>query len=238
MSLLSSDVGAIVLGLLGIAVCLYNRLFLSDFEASAELLGQQSRADLLAVFACGAVLLNGISRLDVTSALAETVVLEGTVLPEAIAVNDLGKGKGVKWALESALDATPARTAVLMVHDGARWEPAALAGAVPSDEALWRSLPADGTGTPILDKFLREGGVTKESYLPTLQALPGRVEFSYLPKNAQEALLLPVPVVGSDRRRFVLVLGGDTAKNFTPRDVAWCQVLATRIGTTLLPSYS
>ena len=32
----------------------------------------------------------------------------------------------------------------------------------------------------------------KESYLPTLQALPGKVEFTYLPSNAQEALLLPV----------------------------------------------
>jgi hypothetical protein len=93
--------------------------------------------------------------------------------------------------------------------------------------------------TPILDRFLNNKEMTKESYLPTLQALPGRVEFTYLPQNSQEALLVPVslslnsiaqenvPII----ERAVLVLGSDTAKSFTPRDVAWCQVIASRIGT-------
>ena len=94
------------------------------------------------------------------------------------------------------------------------------------------SLPK-GLRTPILDRFLKDGGVQKESYLPTLQALPGKVEFTYLPPNAQEALILPIEVQTSDRdssKNVALVLGSDTAKNFSPKDVAWCQVLSSRIG--------
>ena len=75
----------------------------------------------------------------------------------------------------------------------------------------------------------------KESYLPTLQALPGRVEFAYLPPNVQEALVLPVPRPeewsgdGDDGRYYAVVLGGDTAKSFAPRDVAWCRKVASWI---------
>jgi len=134
------------------------------------------------------------------------------------------------WALDSALKATPARTAVLMVRDDVSdksgiWRPAALAGVVPED------IPPGVQSTPILDRFLYRSG-SQESYLPTLQALPGRVEFEYLPPNAQEALLLPVTMNGGERNsRIVLVLGSDTAKSCTPRDIAWCQVLVSRMGT-------
>eukprot|EP00957_Ditylum_brightwellii_P133864 10207333-Ditylum_brightwellii.AAC.1 len=117
------------------------------------------------------------------------------------------------WALESVLSATPARAAVLLVHDNSnnRWIPHALAGVVPYEESLRWTIPtATIRSTPVLDRFL--SGKVKESYLPTLQALPGKVEFTYLPPNAQEALLLPVQSGENDEKRVVLVLGSDTAK--------------------------
>lgn len=249
LSLLSSDVGSIILGLLGLAVCLWSRLSHLDYydsltyvDGGAEAMGTQSRADLLAVFAAGAVLLNGVSKLDVTSALAESVVLEGVKLGKPVVVdNDLSLSTSedglndLQWAMEAALDATPASTVVLMIRDsdsgGSSWRPAALAGTVPQDEDLRLKIPASVGSTPILDRFLKSSSESKESYLPTLQALPGRVEFTYLPANAQEALLVPVPMQGS--KRAVLVLGSDTAKSCTPRDVAWCQVLATQMGNFL-----
>jgi hypothetical protein len=73
-----SDVGSIFLGSFGLLVCVVNHLLASSSSSadSIEVMGQQSRTDLLATFSSIALLLNGVSKLDVTSALAETVVLE------------------------------------------------------------------------------------------------------------------------------------------------------------------
>jgi hypothetical protein len=83
--------------------------------------------------------------------------------------------------------------------------------------------------TPILDRVGSPTNV-KETYLPTLQALPGRREFTYLPGNLQLALLIPIMNENDESRRKVLVLGGNTAKSFSPRDVAWCRIVAERMG--------
>lgn len=211
-------------------------------------MGQQSRIDLLAVFASGAVLLNGISKLDVTSALAESVVLEGmnvdptfvngggsSMLKGLVGDEDrLAVDAELTWAMTSVLESTPAQSAVLLEYQPAetQWVPIVHSGILPLEESLRMSLPK-GLGTPILNRFLKDGGVQKESYLPTLQALPGKVEFTYLPPNAQEALILPIDVQSFDQDssiKVALVLGSDTAKNFSPKDVAWCQVLSSRIG--------
>ena len=77
--------------------------------------------------------------------------------------------------------------------------------------------------TPILDRVGSPTNV-KETYLPTLQALPGRREFTYLPGNLQLALLIPID--SDSTKRKVLVLEGNTAKSFSPRDVAWCWIVA------------
>mmetsp|Transcript_20044 Transcript_20044/g.34243 ORF Transcript_20044/g.34243 Transcript_20044/m.34243 type:complete len:315 (-) Transcript_20044:1334-2278(-) len=220
LSSITSDVGSIALGLVGLLIVLANR-FADQDNLTADTLGQETRSDLLAVFACGAVLLNGVSKLDVTSALAESVVLDGINLdrPQTLISST---GSELRWAIDSVLAATPAKTAVLLKH-AETWKTVVIAGVVPQDSAL-------RTGTtllsnPILDRFLQKTSKRTETYLPTLQALPGRVEFTYLPQNTQEALLLPV------KDNCVLVLGSNTARSFNPRDVAWCQVLAKRIAT-------
>ena len=213
-----SDVGSIVVGLVGLVVAVGYRLAHQDL-LSVETMGQETRTDLLAVFACGAVLLNGLSKLDVTSALAESVVLDGTVLEQAEFYRDTYSAD-LPWALESLLSATPAKTAVLLEYTDDSWQTIACAGTVPMEEGLRRGTSQDTN--PILDRFLKEG-VGRETYLPTLQALPGRVEFTYLPPNTQEALLSPVSSTQ------VLVLGSNTAKSFSPRDVAWSQLIASRI---------
>jgi hypothetical protein len=223
LSLIVSDVGSTICGLVGLIVCVAHRLANTD-SLSADTLGQETRADLLAVFASGAVLLNGISKLDVTSALAESVILDGEMLAEPIYNQDISNEKDVTWALESLLTATPAKTAVLLSLRDDDWTITAVAGVLPRDPVL-RQAPLV-VATPILDRFRKDS--TKESYLPTLQALPGRVEFTYLPVNTQGALLLPV------NSKTVLVLGTNVAKAFSPRDVAWCLSIATRIATFLL----
>lgn len=251
LSLLTSDLSSIVLGSIGILLALTNRLTSIDLEAAniassqAIDMGIQSRMDLLAVFSAGAVLLNGVSKLDITSVTSETVELDGAQLDNVEYVNDTGIMMELKnreiidWALDSLLQSSPAKSSVLLVclNENKKWEICALNGVVPHDSNLRKAIP-DDVSTPILDRFLKDGQGNKETYLPTLQALPGRTEITYLPRNTQEVLMLPIDIVGDCSSRSgssmyckgALVLGSDTAKSFTPRDVAWCQVVAARLG--------
>jgi hypothetical protein len=129
------------------------------------------------------------------------------------------------------LQSSPAKSAALLVrwNEDEKWNICALNGVVPFDSTLRRAIPG-GIPTPILDRFLKDGQGNKETYLPTLQALPGRAEITYLPRNTQEVLMLPIDIDDSRYCIAALVLGSDTAKSFTPKDVAWCQVVATRLG--------
>ena len=275
LSILTSDIGSIIIGSIGLLIALYNRLSTIDFDSTAvisdtyaESINIQSRNDLLAVFASGAVLLNGISKLDVTSVLAESVVLNGYKVGDTDnGDNDDGllyvnqedqtvknicdtltneQRQDLNWAMKAVLSATPAKTAVLLTSrteklddSQSTWVPILMSGIIPfSTESSSSSSTSYGIpntlSTPILDRFLKQQNA-KESYLPTLQALPGKVEFTYLPDNTQEALLLPIQVDSGEKERlFALTLGSDTAKSFTPRDVAWCQVLARRMGTFMV----
>jgi hypothetical protein len=123
------------------------------------------------------------------------------------------------------LAATPAKTVILLEQEQLEetWTIVARAGTVP---LTIMDVPET---TPILDRVGSPTNV-KETYLPTLQALPGRREFTYLPGNLQLALLIPIKNDNDDSTRKVLVLGGNTAKSFSPRDVAWCRIVAERMG--------
>jgi Cofactor assembly of complex C subunit B, CCB2/CCB4 len=154
----------------------------------------------------------------------------------------------LSWTLASIAAATPASTAILMVHSSGRWQPMAYTGVVHPNLPILDDTVTMNPATPILDRFLRnelrnelqtEGGLQRsESYLPTLQALPGKTEFtnSLLPPNAQAALLLPVALVPAANeepyRQAVLLLGSNQARSFTPRDIAWCQTVIARLETT------
>ena len=247
LTLLASDVASIALGLLGLIVVVAHRLSLLDEASTADSLTVQTRTDLLAVFACGSVLLNGITKLDVTAALADTVVLEGTSLDKIeVLTADGGRdpydsATTTVWALESLLAATPATTAIVLQRGeaspgGSSWRVAARGGIVPLITLTTTEVP---DSTPILDRVSSPGN-QKETYLPTLQALPGKRELPYLPNNAQLALLVPILDLKNDTpgnetspvTRRVLVLGSNRAKSFSPRDVAWCRIVAERMATT------
>mmetsp|Transcript_2800 Transcript_2800/g.8019 ORF Transcript_2800/g.8019 Transcript_2800/m.8019 type:complete len:306 (-) Transcript_2800:1342-2259(-) len=225
LTFLASDIVSIILGMLGLVVIVGHRLSLLD-DTSAESLTVQTRTDLLAVFACGSVLLNGITKLDVTAAMAEAVVLEGTTLSEAEINQKLSQSdeSTISWALESLITATPAKTAVVLDRSDGPWTVLARAGTVPSG----REVPES---TPILDRVSGPGN-KKETYLPTLQALPGKRELPYLPANAQLALMVPIAEDGAVSTSRVLVLGSNQAKSFSPRDVAWCKIVAERMAST------
>merc|ERR1712238_472845 len=207
LSVLTSDIGSGILGLIGIVICLCNRLSSIDYDAltidptAAAAMGQQSRSDLLGVFASGAVLLNGLSKLDVTSVLAEKVVLEGVELPRPIIIHsDENLASDMDWALNSIIAATPANTAVVLKFVKEKWIPLAIAGVVPFEKELQTELPV-GSATPILNRFLTQKAA-KESYLPTLQALPGKVEFTFT-KEYTRSIAVTYSVIRRWKKRCV-----------------------------------
>ncbi len=235
LSFVASDAFSIVSGILGLlAVVSYrwNLVLSADpSRATAEALTYETRTDLLGVLAAGSVLLNGVTKLDVTTALAESVVLEGQTLSQPEQIGGNGGSSTLNWALESLLAATPAKTAVLISDAGDQWTIRSRAGIVPSSTSSL-SLPEK---RPILERVGNPQN-SKETYLPTLQALPGKTELTYLPSNTQIAVMIPIrppKESSSSIRNSVLVLGGNTAKSFTPRDIAWSRIVAEKIGEEL-----
>jgi hypothetical protein len=232
LSWIVSDLGSIVVGLSGIVMLLIGRLILdADISITdAEAMTGSTRSNLLAVFACVAVLLNGLVKLDVESTTAESVVLQGTRWP--VTSLQQNPNSELVWALDSLLKATSAETAILLEQNNGQWNIESFAGIVP-----WSStsnpVSLAKISTPILDRCLkqtRESQSFQETYLPTLQALPGKTEFIYMPVNTQAIVLLPFL---AGEKSMILVLGSNRARSFTPRDIAWCQLLTNRIAETL-----
>jgi hypothetical protein len=253
---LLSDAASIGLGLLGLILLLLVRVFGEDPyasaaagapEAAADLAlaaARQTRSDLLAVLACLTVLSNGVARLDVQSALAETVELEGVrVSAPLVAGGALERlGRVSCWFLETMLAATPASSAVLLVAaaaaasgiepasaEASQWKVACAAGALPSPRLAELSVPP---ASPVLDRAASERSGKDETYLPNLQALPARTEFlGYLPANTQAVLAIPVVLEpATTAAAAVVVLGSNRARSFAPRDIVRCQALAARLG--------
>jgi hypothetical protein len=258
---LISDTGSVLLGSAGLIALLVGRLWWDGGDNDndmAEAMVVTTRETLLAVVAIGAVLLNGLSQLDVPTALAETVVLDGVNAPTArLSVSSSSTTDNtIAWVLESLVQATPAALSAVYLRQSsssaARWEIVGGVGILPSDllltmadqsiEQLQQQRPIIVPApTPILDRFLvvnnnnDDKKVPGESYLPTLQALPGKVELlSYLPRNTQAVLVLSC---GDDNsNNGVVVVGSNRARSFTPRDIAWCRAAVSRISTSSLSS--
>jgi hypothetical protein len=236
---ITSDIGSIFLGGIGLILLLIGRWVLDSSNEPVDfgIAGEQTRANLLAVIAIGAVLLNGLSQLDVQSVLAEKVNLVGSDVTEPIVRSmdeTIVDKESVSWVLSSIVTASPASTVVLLIYseEEKKWRPVAFGGIVSPNLLLDDpKLPAE---TPIMDRLLRlpsSNSKLRESYLPTLQALPGRTEFTnyLLPLNTQAALLLPLTLSSSSANPAALLLGSNQARSFSPRDIAWCQTAATRI---------
>ena len=185
-----------------------NRIFLAGELA----FGDQSRADLLAVAATMGLILDGLSQVDVETRESEVVQLRGE------------RGRGVSSSL-SEDDATAARWAakairtiesvktVVLYHDGKT---------ILREGVLGSSRDVDAA-SPTFSSALR---ASAETYAPDLQAVPARVDFGCLPKNAQSALIQPFPggcvAVACDRKRAL-----------SSRDVAKIRVVARRLGERL-----
>jgi len=200
-------------GLAGLGLIVLNRIFVAGELAY----GDQSQADLLAVAATVGLVLDGLSMADIEAREAEVVELKG-VKGRGVSKELAGDAlAGATWASETILESCAPVKAVFLWHEGStilRLGVLGKANAVDADAVTFR------------EALAKAGGAA--TYVPDLQAVPARVDFSYLPRNTQSALIQPFAdgagavVVGCDRKRALV-----------PRDVAWIKGAAARLGDRL-----
>ena len=187
----------------------------------------QSRSDLLGVIAIAGLVLTSLTSLDVTSREADVIPLEGRVgrgVNPALRAGSgsLGSAYDVcAWAAETLLDQTPAATIVLAWRGSTLLRQGVIPPAASSPPSVRlgdgpTARQASDTKTPV--------------HLASLQALPGRVEFTEgncVPPNAQSLLVLACGAHGT------LVLAADRARAFTPQDQAAAFLLAQPVADAL-----
>ena len=209
---------SIGVGMALLLILVFNRLF------TDELLNSQSRADLIATIGPTVLVLEGLTRLDITPREAEPVPLDGREV--AWVAPDLAPAlqRQLEWTVEAAMTALP--TSSLAVWYGG--ETVALRGKLADGVAAGGAEAYARAVVP--GPLLRKASESKSGapdYLPSLQVLPGRFEFSYLPVATQAVLLVPLP-----KQQGALILGADRNRAFREDDVAWARQLAAGLATS------
>ena len=152
-------------GVAGIFVLLANRLSFGDIVSDV-----QSRADIISVIACSALLLNVLSEQDITARTRDAVPLVGYALktpqiqPELSAVGgiDASKLNSLSWCINSILKTTPATSAHITLDD--RFLARGGVVGTADDRVVFDVKNIEKM--PILQKTLKLG---EEIYLPDLQ---------------------------------------------------------------------
>lgn len=200
-----------------------NRLFTED------LLNSQSRADLIATVAPILLTLKGLTDLDIKEREAEPVDLAGVEqswasdkLPESVQ-------RELTWAADTLFASMRCSSLAVLWND----DTVLLKGMLPlkvGENPGGAVVPG-----PLVTRTLQKKSGAPE-YLPSLQLLPGRVEFAYLPEMTQSVIVLPLGEAGAARGAFIL--GSDTQRAFKSDDVTWARAISVRVGSLLLRSAS
>ena len=207
-------------GVAGIFVLLVNSRSV-DLDKVTDV---QSRGDIISVVACSALLLNVLSESDIEARDRSPVPLMGYALPSPL----LGGGEALNtaqremalWAIESILRTTPA-TSVHVVRD--QKHVVARGGVIGLKDERAPSFKLDAKMT-IFDQAIMDG---EEVYLPDLQILPGKVEFYFLPANAQSLVILPLQSAGG-----AVVISTNQAKVLRLSDLQKIRAVCALVDTT------
>ena len=190
-------------GSVGLIALLANRLA-GGLELASE---AQSRADIISVIACSAVLLDWLSDQEVKTKERQSVALAGYALPKYEVSNEKSS-EIISWAMKTLLDIKSV-TSVHILTDSTRF--IGRCGVVSFADKSNNSI--DSSTMPILREVLQ---TRKQVYLPDLQILPGKVEFSYLPLNCQSVMIVPLLYSPGG----AVILGTNQAKSFELRDLS------------------
>jgi len=187
-----------------------------------DLLNSQSRADLIATVGPVLLTLDALVNLDITPREAEPVKLAGASLSWTEPTIEGEARHELEWAVDTLSGCLACTSVAVWLSSGAT---IATRGLLSRAAA---ATPAAAVRPGILLEKCAQSTSGAPEYLPALQLLPGRVEFSYFPEET-EALLM-VPLGG---QAGAIVLGGDRRRAFASEDVQWARAIATRLGTTL-----
>ncbi len=196
----------IVVGIIASILLVVNRVLTVDLTSS------QSRSDALGVIVCALLVLTGLIWQQVQPRLPDAVVLvgeEGFELADFL--SDTAQ-RELAWASYTLLTNTVTRSLVIW-YDG---------------KVLLRRgvLAPKATVTPgaILQRVLEK---QQPIYLVDLKVYPGRVEFDYLPANAQGVICQPID------QRGVLILAANAPRSYTKQDENWVAAIAAKLADTL-----
>lgn len=196
----------LIVGSLGGSFLFLNRL------VTANLTDTQARSDVLGVILSAVLILTGLIWQRVQPIAPERVDLIGEEgfelapnLPDAIQTE-------LAWASHGLLTNTVTRSLVLW-YDG---QVLLRRGILPEQRQVKPG--------PILNRVLEK---QQPVYLVALKLYPGRVEFDYLPANAQGVICQPVG------NRGVLILAADAPRSYTRQDEAWIAAIADKLANSL-----
>ncbi len=196
----------IVVGSVASLLLVVNRVLTVDLTSS------QSRSDALGVIVCALLVLTGLIWQQVQPRLPDAVVLvgkEGFELADSL--SDTAQ-RELAWASHTLLTNTVTRSLVIW-YDG---------------KVLLRRgvLAPKATVVPgaILQRVVEK---QQPIYLVDLKVYPGRVEFDYLPENAQGVICQPID------QRGVLILAANAPRSYTKQDENWVAAIAAKLADTL-----
>uniref|UniRef100_A0A7S2ZMS3 Uncharacterized protein n=2 Tax=Rhodosorus marinus TaxID=101924 RepID=A0A7S2ZMS3_9RHOD len=198
-----TNAGRLAIGasVVSFASTLTNRLF-----ASGEVVDAHSRADLMCVASGAMLLLYGIANVQIDPREEETVDLKGEEVSEIQKSDPDGL---LGWASRSIIASIPNVRSVL-IYEG---------GKTVLREGIMGESPVVVPG-PILEKALTS---EEKTYFARLEILPGRFEFTYLPKETQAVLIQPLSPTSA------LILGADKVRPIASVDFGWIQAITQRV---------
>ena len=235
LSILRSETLSIVLGSTLLLALVCNRLFTEDLYDS------QSRTDLIAVLSAGGLLLNGISLQDITSKEADIVEISGEKYTHILDMELIAEKTRtyLVWFLDSIQSIFPNVASILVYYDGKTIVKHGLLPALPSSISLKddQSAKLNNKQSNVdvklilkkaLNKELDSTGLSLETYIPDLQVLPGKIEFTYLPENTQAVVIQPFK-----NQKGMLIFGLDKKRAFSPRDIFITKILTMKLQSIL-----
>ncbi|MDR9402187.1 MAG: cofactor assembly of complex C subunit B [Halothece sp. Uz-M2-17] len=196
----------LIVGGLGGTLLLINRVLTPDLTSS------QARADAIGVLLSAILILVGLLWQRVQPRPPEAVELIGEEGFELASNLSEDAKTELAWASHLLLTNTPARS-LLVYYQG---------------EVLLRrgvlGKKTEVTPGSILQRVLEK---QKPVYLVNLNLYPGKIEFDYLPENAQALICQPIGKEGA------LIVAANAPRSYTKQDERWVEGIADKISYTL-----
>ena len=196
----------LLVGGLGATLLLINRVL------APELTSSQARSDAIGVLLSAILILVGLLWQRVQPRSPEAVELigeEGFELASELSENARTE---LAWASHLLLTNTPARSLLVYYQGQVLLRRGILGG------------KAEVNPGNILQRVLEK---QKPVYLVNLNLYPGKIEFDYLPENAQALIAQPIGKEGA------LIVAANAPRSYTQQDETWVEGIADKLSYTL-----